>query len=158
MSNSRWYSYRGSVVLIGGMILFTSILFLTPLGEWLRRFFTDRPPKIIGAVSGSIHSQGPWIEVTKWQTAKGIELRIVLSHFDQTEASEPLVQNFFIPRSWDGHTYLNNNVTNLALVNTDQDDWSEVVIPFFELSLVPRLYVLKYDPQIRQFIRINDRD
>jgi len=140
------------------MTLFTALLFLSPLGEWLRRVSNERPSKVIAVVSGPIHPRGPWIEVTKWQKAKGIELRIILSHLDQTEATEPQVQDFAIQNSYDGHTYLNNNVTNLALVNVDQDDWSELVVPFFESSLVPRLYVLKYDPLIRQFVRINDRD
>jgi len=82
----------------------------------------------------------------------------MLSYFDDTQVSEPVVQDFIIPKASDGHTYLNNNMTNIAFVNVDEDEWSEIVIPFFEENLIPRLYVLKYDPIIRQFVRVNDRD
>jgi hypothetical protein len=138
--------------------LAVATLFLTPVGSYLREFYRKNSISPIGVVSGSIHSKGPWVEASKWKRANGLEIRLMISHFDEAQVTEPYRQDFTILEAADGHTYLNNALANIAFVNVDEDGWSEIVVPFFESSLIPRLYVLKYDPIIRQFIRINDRD
>lgn len=158
MSNSRWQSHRVQIFIYLAGISLVASLFLTPLGSYLKEANIQKSNKIIGVVSGSIHPNGPWVEASKWARHSGIEVRLMLSYFDDTQVSEPVVQDFIIPKASDGHTYLNNNMTNIAFVNVDEDEWSEIVIPFFEENLIPRLYVLKYDPIIRQFVRVNDRD
>jgi hypothetical protein len=158
MSNSSWQAKNWPLFfyVMGG--LGVALLFLTPLGPYLREHYRKNSIRVIGVVSGSIHSKGPWVEATKWKKPNGLEIRLMISHFDDTQVTEPHRQDFTILESVDGHTYLNNAMTNIAFANIDEDEWSEIVVPFFESSFVPRLYVLKYDPIIRQFIRVNDRD
>lgn len=158
MSNSRWLYQSLLPLSLLGSVLFIGVLFYTPFGDWVRKLSTSSPSKIMGVVSGAINPKGPWVEVTKWKRGRDIEIRVVISQFNEVEQTEPRVQDFMIQKAYDGHTYLNNNVTNVAIVNVDEDEWAEIIIPFFEASLAPRLYVLKYDPIIGQFIRVNDRD
>ncbi|MCS6837360.1 MAG: hypothetical protein NZ480_00815 [Bdellovibrionaceae bacterium] len=148
-------------------LLVAMLAFLSALGfGWLAKekgWFSSwdlvsRREKKIGYLSGPIHGDGPWVEVTKWQSHQGITIRIVLNHFDLSGKSEPELQVFHVPSAIEGHITYQGRFINLALVNMDDDPWLEILVPFFEPKLLGRAYVLKYDPHIRQFLRLNDRE
>jgi hypothetical protein len=158
-SEQAFFKKKEGLFWLGCCLILVGVLFLTPLGALLKNNLAPAgPPRLLGVTSGAIHPKGPWVEVTKWQKGSFIEVRIVLSHFDQEESSEPFIQNFTLPQVHDGHGYFRTRLTNLAILNSDEDEWAEILVPFFESQLIPRLYVLKYDPLIKQFIRLNDRD
>lgn len=114
--------------------------------------------KLIGRVQGVLAAQGPWVEVTKWSSAQGIQLRFFLNHFDQkVEDKLPALQTIELPRGFDGHLWVNQVYANLAILDTDQEGPSEVIVPYYDLKLNPRLFVYRYDPVIREFIRVNDQ-
>lgn len=158
MNNSILGSRGISLALLTLSLLFVALLFFSPLGERLRQAQQLTEPRLIGVATGAIHPSGPWVEVTKWIFSNKIEIKLVISHFDESQKTEPLIQNFQIPDAFNGHALIRNSLASLAILNTDQDEWAEITVPFFEKNLTPRLYVLKYDPQIRQFIRLNDKD
>lgn len=114
--------------------------------------------QLIGKVQGVVDSQGPWVEVTKWQSSQGMQLRFYINHFDQTadQESSPM-QIIELPRGFDGHVWFKEVYSNLAITNADKQGASEVVVPFYDLKLNPRLFVYRYDPVIRQFILLNDQ-
>lgn len=120
----------------------------------------EQRAQVKGDLTGAIHPKGPWIDVVKFVQNKQIKLKLKITHFDLTQEDfldiEP--QEFDLGRVLDAHALVKESLVNLALVNIDDDLWQELIVPFYTQELIPRLYVYKYDPQIRQFIRLNDKD
>lgn len=144
------------LMLIG--VGFSLALSFSSLGLKVRSQFQDPSLKKIGAVTGAINPRGPWVEATKWVQGQDLSVRVYLSHFDEEERFEPQMQEINLSKGFDAHTLINHSLTNIAFANIDRDEWQELVIPYYEGDLLPRLIIYKYDPLIRRFIRMNDRD
>lgn len=140
-----------------GAVIWTIVLTQDRVHSYLRSWVSQEW-QLIGRVQGVLDAKGPWVEVTKWSSPQGMQLRFFLNHFDQSEDQQPShVQNIDLPRGFDGHLWLNQVYSNLAILNIDQEGHNEVLVPYYDLKLNPRLFVYRYDPAIREFIRINDQ-
>lgn len=136
----------------------TLVLFLTLAAHrGLPKFSLSAQPKKVSFVQGGLHAEGPWVEVSKWELAQGLEIEFSFSRWEDS-GPQVLTQKIQLPWSIDAHMSYQGRLVNLLMVDLDQDGWKEVLVPFFNKNLVARLYVYKYDPFINQFIRQNDEE
>lgn len=153
---NQWHKL---IIFSGFSFLLAISLALPQVRSLLKKNLIERQPKLIGSISGIINPKGPWIEATKWQWNNKLQVKIYMSFFDQSSIDESQgVQIIDIASGFDAHTLVQDTLTNIVLANLDEDSFQELIIPVYETSLLPRLYVYKYDPAIKQFIKLNDKD
>jgi hypothetical protein len=110
-------------------------------------------PQRLARVQGGISPQGPWVEVVKTQTPEGLQLQVSLQALNAPpELSQLRQQNLTMEKSFDAHAFFQGRWVNLLLVDTNQDGYQELLVPYMDQGLKTGVKIYQYDPFIEQFI------
>jgi hypothetical protein len=125
----------------------------TPSRDFIRHHLFAPTRKVIAKADADLTGKGDWMTVIKVQTEQGLFLEIY--RIDREHATSSLIKRIHLDDSRDGYFTFRGNATNLALTDVNSDGVLDIVAPTFDESLIPRLNVYKYDPDVQDFIKLN---
>lgn len=102
---------------------------------------------------GTIHKDGPWVEVTKKKSIGGIEIEVVLDFLKEDIETRFVHQKWNLDGAFDNFLVMNERVSGLILVDFDEDGWQDILVPYLDYDLRSLIAIYRYDPLIQRFVR-----
>jgi hypothetical protein len=94
----------------------------------------------------------------KGQSYTFVKLRfqndIILEIYDEKISPRQLLNSFTFENAKDGYFQLKGDSTNMGLVDIDNDQILELIVPVFDQNLVARLNVFKFNLDSQKFEKI----
>lgn len=153
-SESVFSKKEASLLIVLAVIamLLVTVAVVPSLRTSVKTLFFHQNRQILAKTSGDLTSKGPHVTVLKIKSEEGLSLEVYSSEAD---GSLNLMAKIPLSEKRDGYFSLNGNATNLALTDIDKDGQMEIAAPTYDDQMVPRLNIFKYNPDSKQFDRVN---
>lgn len=145
-----WLSFP---LLISVSFLLAAFTVYSPSRDFIRENIVKHSRQILAKADADLTGKGDWVTVVKVQTSDTLALEIY--RIDPQHTTSEFLKRIVLPDRRDGYFIFHGNATNLAITDVDGDHVLDIIAPTFDESLVPRLNVYRYDPEIKDFIKFS---
>lgn len=133
-------------------IAVSGIVSVPSIRNWIFEATTSADRTILSSVNGDITGNGDPITVVKIQSLNTISLEVILHNGDQTRVKD--IRRILLDSSRDMYFDVKDYVTNLALVDINNDGILEIVTATADENLIPRLHIYRYDTETEDFLKV----
>lgn len=108
--------------------------------------------KVLASVTGDLTGNGDLVTVVKVKSLNSISLEIVLHRSDESQVKD--IRRIVLDNKRDTYFDLKDSVTNLALMDLNNDGILEIITSTSDEELIPRLHIYSYSPEDENFIKL----
>lgn len=131
-----------------------AILTIVPLSrDFIRSMILTNSRTVLAKADGDLTGNGQKVSIIKVQSSDTLALEI----FETGGQGQKLqfVKRIILPEKKDAYFNFRGNTSNLVIADVDGDGILEIIAPAFDENLMPRLNVYKFNPENREFFRMN---
>ncbi len=113
-----------------------------------QRFFKNKH-QILSKIQADITGNGDQFTILKVATSESLVLEVF--QWNREKQKNDFLQRLTLVESRDAYMKIQDQRTNLALVDKDKDGILDLIVPVFDDNIVPRVYTYKFRPESMTF-------
>lgn len=113
-----------------------------------QRFFKNKH-QILSKIQADVTGNGDLLTILKVASSESLVLEVFL--WNREKHKNDFLQRLTLVESRDAFLKIQDQRTNLALIDKDKDGILDLIVPVFDDNIVPRIYTYKFHPESMTF-------
>ncbi len=109
-----------------------------------QRFFKNKH-QILSKIQADVTGNGDLLTILKVASSESLVLEVFL--WNREKQKNDFLQRLTLVESRDAFLKIQDQHTNLALIDKDKDGILDLIVPVFDDNIVPRIYTYKFRPE-----------
>lgn len=113
-----------------------------------QRFFKNKH-QILSKIQADVTGNGDLLTILKVASSESLVLEVF--QWNREKQKNDFLQRLTLVESRDAFLKIQDQRTNLALIDKDKDGILDLIVPVFDDNIVPRIYTYKFRPESMTF-------